>query len=285
MRAAAALLSPAALRYDRPNGETPRRQMPDFLRPAELGLAPGEIAFCLAVVLAGGFMRGFTGFGFAIAAVPLLALVIAPARAVPFVILLQLFAGFWDWREARRHAHWRSLLWLMAGAIVGAPLGTLSLAVLSPDWARLVIAGAVLLAVVLLSRGFRFARMPGRPALTGTGLAAGVLTGIAAMPGPPVIVLYLASTLAIEVGRASLLIFFAVSNTVGAMSAGAAGLIPSATLVLAAIALPPLLVTQWLGRRVFLRASAGRYRQVALLFLAMLAALTAARALYALLAA
>jgi hypothetical protein len=259
--------------------------MPDFLSPAELGLAPGEIAFCLAVVLAAGFMRGFTGFGFAMAAVPLLALVIAPARVVPFVILLQLIAGLWDWREARRHAHWRSLPWLMAGALVGTPLGTLGLASLSADWARLVIAGAVLLAVVLLARGFNFAGMPSRPVLAGTGLAAGVLNGIAAMPGPPVMVLYLAGALTVEVGRASLLIFFSVNNAIGAVSAGTAGLIPAGTLVLAALALPPLLVTQWLGRRVFVRSSVVRYRQVALVFLAALAAITAARALYALVAA
>ena len=259
--------------------------MPDFLSQAELGLAPGEIAFCLAVVLAGGFMRGFTGFGFAMAAVPLLALVIAPARAVPFVILIQLMVGLWDWREARRHAHWRSLPWLMVGALVGTPLGTLGLAAMSADWARLCIAGAVLLAVLLLARGFKLAAMPSRPFLAGTGLLSGVLNGIAAMPGPPVIVLYLAGALTVEAGRASLLIFFSVSNAIGSVSAGTAGLIPPGTLVLAAAALPLLLVSQWLGRRVFLRASPGSYRQVALVFLAALAALTAGRALYALLAA
>jgi uncharacterized protein len=256
--------------------------MPEFLSQAQLGLAPGEIAFGLGVVVAAGFMRGFTGFGFAMAAVPLLALAIPPARAVPFVILLQLMASVWDWREARRHAHWRSLPWLMAGAVVGTPLGTFGLAALSPNWARLAIAGAVLLAVLLLARGLKLAAMPGRPALAATGLLAGILNGIAAMPGPPVIVLYLAGTVAVEVGRASLLIFFSVNNAVGAVSAGAAGLIPPGTLVLAAAALPLLLVTQWLGRRVFLRASPGRYRQVALIFLSLLAALTAGRAILSL---
>jgi uncharacterized membrane protein YfcA len=256
--------------------------MPEFLSQAQLGLTPGEIAFGLGVVVAAGFMRGFTGFGFAMAAVPLLALVIPPARAVPFVILVQLMAGVWDWREARKHAHWPSVPWLMAGAIMGTPLGTLGLAAMSPNWARLAIAGAVLLAVLLLARGLKLTQMPGRPALAATGLLAGVLNGIAAMPGPPVIVLYLAGTVAVEIGRASLLIFFSVNNAVGAVSAGTAGLIPPSTLVLAACALPLLLGTQWLGRRVFLRASPGRYRQVALIFLSLLAALTAGRALLAL---
>jgi uncharacterized protein len=257
--------------------------MTDLLTHIELGLAPVEIAFCLAVVLAAGFMRGFTGFGFAMAAVPLLALVIVPARAVPFVVLLQLLVGVWDWREARRRAHWPSLPWLIAGAVVGTPLGTLSLRAMSADWARLAIAGTVLLAVLLMLRGFKLSEMPKRPALTAIGFAAGVLNGLAAMPGPPVIVLFLAGAVAIDVARASLLLFFSANNIVGAVSAGAAGLIPPGTLLLAVAALPLLLVSQWLGRRVFLRASPARYRQVALAFLVVLAAITAARALVALL--
>lgn len=260
-----------------------RASMTDLLSQSQLGLAPLEIAFCLAVVLAAGFMRGFTGFGFAMAAVPLLALVIAPARAVPFVVLLQLLAGIWDWREARRHAHWPSLPWLIAGAVAGTPLGTLSLRAMSADWARLAIAGAVLLAVLLMLRGFKLSAMPKGPALVGIGFAAGVLNGLAAMPGPPVIVLFLAGAVAVEVARASLLIFFSASNAAGAISAGAAGLIPAGTLLIAAAALPLLFVSQWLGRRVFLSASPARYRQVALAFLAVLAAVTAARALAALL--
>jgi len=217
------------------------------------------------------------------AAVPLLALVIAPARAVPFVILLQLLGGLWDWREARRHAHWASLPWLIAGMLIGTPLGTFGLAVMSADWARLGIAGAVVLAVVLLARGLDLKAMPAWPALAAAGLLAGVLNGLAAMPGPPVIVLYLAGALAVEAGRASLLIFFSASNLAGAASAGAAGLLTLKTLVIAVVALPLLLVTQWLGRRVFLRASARRYRQVAIIFLAVLAFITAMRALASLL--
>jgi hypothetical protein len=257
--------------------------MPNFPSLAQLGLEPGEIAVCFAVVLAAGYMRGFTGFGFAMAAVPLLALVIPPARAVPLVILIQLMAGVWDWREARRHAHWRSLPWLMAGAVIGTPLGMLGLAAMSADWARLAIAGAMLLAVALMARGFALVAMPGRPILLGTGLAAGVLNGIAAMPGPPVIVLYLAGALSIEAGRASLLLFFSVNNVAGAAAAGMTGLIPPGTVLLAAVALPVVLAGQWLGRRVFLRATPARYRRVALAFLAVLAAITAARALGALL--
>lgn len=252
--------------------------MPETLNFASLGLAPGEIAFCLAVVAAAGFMRGFTGFGFAMAAVPLLALVIAPAKAVPYVIVLQLAMGLWDWREIRKRAHWPSLPWLMAGAVVGTPLGAAGLARMSADWARLAIAGAVMLAVLLLARGMRFPAMPGRPALTGTGVAAGILNGVAAMPGPPVIVLFLAGPLTVEVGRASMVAFFAFSNAVGAAAAGVAGLLGWGTALLALVSVPLLLGAQWAGRRAYARGGEAQYRRIALWFLAALALLTAARA-------
>lgn len=252
--------------------------MSETLSFAHLGLTPGEIAFCLGVVLAAGFMRGFTGFGFAMAAVPLLALVIAPAKAVPYVIVLQLAMGLWDWREIRKRAHWPSLPWLMAGALIGTPLGAAGLAHMSADWARLAIAASVMLAVALLARGMKFAAMPRPPALGATGLLAGVLNGVAAMPGPPVIVLFLAGPLTIEVGRASMVAFFAYSNLVGAAAAAVAGLLAWGTALLAVASVPVLLGAQWLGRRAYARGGDALYRRVALWFLAALALLTAVRA-------
>jgi len=250
----------------------------DGLSFASLGLAPGEIAFCLGVVAAAGFMRGFTGFGFAMAGVPLLAIVIAPAKAVPYVIVLQLAMGIWDWREIKKRAHWPTLPWLMAGALIGTPIGAAGLVLMSADWARLAIAASVLLAVVLLARGMRFAKMPPPPALGATGMLAGVLNGVAAMPGPPVIVLFLAGPLSVEVGRASMVGFFAYSNAVGAVTAGVAGLLNWGIVFLALVSVPLLLGAQWLGRRAYARGGDAMYRRVALWFLAALSLLTAVRA-------
>src|SRR3546814_16982638 len=47
---------------------------------------------------------------------------------------------------------------------------------------------------------------PGRAAIAGTGLASGVLTGFAAMPGPPVVPFYLRRHLPPKVARASMLL-------------------------------------------------------------------------------
>src|ERR1700678_1113203 len=80
----------------------------------------------LTVVL-GAFLaallRGFTGFGFAIAAVPVLSLVLPPTRVVPLTVVLQLLASMVDFRAASRITDWRSLMWLSPGMMVGTPLG------------------------------------------------------------------------------------------------------------------------------------------------------------------
>ena len=47
----------------------------------------------VAVFLA-AILRGFTGFGFALAAVPLLSLTLPPARVVPIVVILQAIVAF-----------------------------------------------------------------------------------------------------------------------------------------------------------------------------------------------
>ncbi|HTC08195.1 MAG TPA: hypothetical protein VK726_05405 [Acetobacteraceae bacterium] len=59
-------------------------------------------AFCAAL------LRGFTEFGFAIAAVPLLSLGLPPAQVVPLSALLQILASLIDLRTT----DWRSLAWL-----------------------------------------------------------------------------------------------------------------------------------------------------------------------------
>lgn len=43
----------------------------------------------LIMVFLAGLLRGFTGFGFSIAAVPMLSLILAPVQVVPLVLLLQ----------------------------------------------------------------------------------------------------------------------------------------------------------------------------------------------------
>lgn len=59
-------------------------------------LAWPETALVCLSVLAAGFLRGLTGFGFALAAVPAMSFFLPPSQAVAMAVLLQSLAGLKD---------------------------------------------------------------------------------------------------------------------------------------------------------------------------------------------
>ena len=124
-------------------------------------------------VLAASVLRGFTGFGFGLAAVPLLSLALPPTRVVPFVVVLQVIVGAISLRSAWRLCDWRAVRGLSPGLVIGVPLGVMILTVFRPNVVRFIIGLATAASVVLLWRG---ARLPSRPSpviTVATGIASG----------------------------------------------------------------------------------------------------------------
>ncbi len=148
-------------------------------------LTPKLVLLSIASIFVAAVLRGFTGFGFALAAVPLLGLFMAPTEAVPVAIGLQLAGSLLDFRTASRSCDWPSLRWLMIGALIGSPLGTLILTEIPAAISRLIISSVTLLAVFALGRGFALPVIPPRPVTSIAGFFSGLFNGLAAMPGPP----------------------------------------------------------------------------------------------------
>ena len=55
-----------------------------------LGLSLLETSVCLLGVAAGGFLRGFLGFGAALLIVPVLSLLVTPLEAIAILVLIEL---------------------------------------------------------------------------------------------------------------------------------------------------------------------------------------------------
>lgn len=228
-----------------------------------LDLTMGQMALCLVIVFAAGILRGYTGFGFALAAVPMLALVIPPVMVVPLVLCLEIVASAQMLPGLWREVHFRSVGWLAIGSVLGIPLGLYVLAVLPSDVMRLVIALIVLFSLVAILTGGRLRGQPGSWATIVVGAFSGLLNGAAAMGGPPVILFYLGSQTAVHVGRASLILYFALIDSVAAGLAVVSGLLDAALLLLTALSLPALFAGQAIGTRLFRSSLQRHYRAVA----------------------
>ena len=174
----------------------------------------GTLLIAIVGVLFASVLRGFTGFGFGLAAVPLLSLALPPTRVVPFVTVLQVLVGVAGLRAAWRLADWRSVLALAPGLVLGIPLGLLVLTEFSPNSVRLAIGVLIAISVVVLWRRLQLPPRPSRGLTLAVGVASGVMNGLASMGGPPVVVYLLAMPLSAAEVRASSIVYFLIAASV-----------------------------------------------------------------------
>ena len=153
-------------------------------------LAGAEVVTLLliwGVIILAAILRAFTGFGFALAAVPVFSLLMSPAQAVvlsaslAFAISLLTIRTYWGSYPLATMAP------LLAMALAGTGVGVLVLTALSGEQFQLYIGVAVLLACLALTF-YRPGRLrPGPWRGAAAGVVSGLLNGAFAIPGPPVI--------------------------------------------------------------------------------------------------
>ena len=86
---------------------------------------PFDAAFALSllIVFLAAIVRGFSGFGFSLLAISALSLIYPPQQIFPAIFLMEIAASLHLLPSVWRHVHWRSLAPLLAGAIIGTPIG------------------------------------------------------------------------------------------------------------------------------------------------------------------
>jgi uncharacterized membrane protein YfcA len=235
----------------------------------------------LAVIVA-SFVRGLTGFGFAIVAMPLLALVYPPVIAVPVATLLQIPSGLptvlRDWNDTNFRAG-------MIAWIGGAPAllpGILLLGVLPADVMRLIVGGAVVFSAVALALGRKLDRDPKPYELVGAGALSGLMQGAVAMSGPPIILLVLSSSWSAARCRATLSFIFLLLGTASLVFGAIHGIVNKESVLIAAITVPGLLLGQAIGAHLFVRVDGKRYRSISTACVAVAGFLVVVRGLMSL---
>ena len=219
------------------------------------------------VIIGAAILRAFTGFGFALAAVPVFSLFMPPTLAVVlsaslgFAISLLTIRTYWGRYPLRPMAP------LLLMSLVGTALGVLVLRAISGAQFQLLIGIAVILACAALTF-FRPGRLtPGRGAAAVSGLVSGLLNGAFAIPGPPVIIYAMASEPDPVRSRALLLTFFLFSSPFALAMYAAAGFVTPISLWLFLLAFPAMYVGDKVGYHLFHRFGTAFYRRVALVVL------------------
>ncbi len=193
-----------------------------------------------AAVLVGAFVQGLSGFGMAVVAAPITALVdptLLPATLLVLVLALPALTAV---RE-RRHIAWREVGVAMIGRLPGTVVGLVAVAVLPPRGLALVVAVAVLAAVGASSTSWRPVRTTRTLLLAGS--VSGALATATSIGGPPMALLYQRSSGA--TARATMGAFFAFGVPISLGLLAATGQV-SAHQVSAGLVLLPVMAVGFL---------------------------------------
>ena len=244
--------------------------MPDILAAA--GSTSGLIWLVVAVCVA-GLVRGFAGFGSAMIIMPVAASVLSPVQAVTFTVFTELLGPLPNLPDAWRTAHLRDILLLLLGAAVALPFGLWALAVVDPMLFGWMVSVIVLTLLALLMTGWRYRGRLNARLTAAAGALGGFMTGVAGLPGPPVIMLYMASVQPIAVIRANFLLYLLALDLMLIPLMWGTGLLVWEVALLGLLIGVPNLVANFLGARLFDPGAERLFRAVAYLVIALSAML------------
>jgi len=222
-------------------------------------------AFSVAVLAA--VAQAVTGFGFAMVAVPLLAVAIGPRDAVVAATGLSALLSAYATVRFRGHVAWRPTATISAAAVAAMPFGLLALLWASERMLTGLIGGVLLLSLVFVVRPVRLPRR--RRYEVAAGLLSGALLTSTGVNGPPLVVAFHNMQLPPAVFRATLLATLCFQDAVALTALGVVEQVTTAGLVAVAAGLPGLALGWVVGDRVFARFGAEQFRVAILVMLTL----------------
>ena len=231
------------------------------------------IALVMLVLWLSAFIRSAVGFGDALLAMPLIALLVGMQVATPLVaftgLAISVIILSTSWRQVDLRTFWR----LTLASLVGMPFG---IWLLQHGDERIV---SLLLGLLLMGYGAYSLYRPTLPALPNErwafpfGFVAGVLGSAYNTSGPPVIIYGTMRRWPPDLFRATLQGFFLVSNVIVIAGHGLAGLWTQEVLLLTLLSLPVLVTAVIAGARVNQRIPAAQFARVVYMLLIVLGAI------------
>lgn len=175
-----------------------------------------ESALFLGVaLLLGHTVKGITGFGSRLVAIPLLSFLLSPVEAIALCTVSDLCTGGYLYVGVRHLVRWPVVMGMLLTALVGQACGLYLQQVLEPDVVRF------LIAILVLFFALRLKPQPLDNALHTThmkrmgglaGFGSGAMGGLVGASGPPA-VFFMNRYFGKEEGRAQLLAFFLLTST------------------------------------------------------------------------
>ena len=225
---------------------------------------PAALVLAMAISAGAAMLQGVVGFGYALIAVPALALIDPRLAPVPQMLTALPLTLLMAWRE-RADIDVPGVTWVVAGRFVGLAAGAGLVAVANRQLMDVLIGASVVAGVACVAaRG-------GVTRTSGIDMAAGVFSGasgyVSGIGGPPLALLYHGTRGATI--RATLAALFALGLVLTLATRAVLGQVSALDLQAGAVLLVPVLVGTWASRFLHAGTEGGPLRTATLVLSAV----------------
>jgi len=210
-----------------------------------------KFLYAVPILMFAGVVRGYSGFGFAAASIVGMNLLFEPHQSVAIILSLNFICSIGVWKSAIDDADYKIFRRLLIGAIMGIPLGYLCLLLVPSEILKFLICCSILVLSLLLYKEYKLTSAHKIQTQIGIGITSGIGTSSASVGGPMIVYYMLSSGLSIPSQRATMILYFLVSETIALLSLIFGGMVDQSVPKAVAILVIPTLLAVNYGQKLF----------------------------------
>ena len=234
----------------------------------------GNIIALSLIIFIASVVRGFTGFGLALVAVPLIQFFIPVTDTAVFIAMINIVFSLLYYRKSKEVLKGQPLGAMAAWTGVGVAAGTAILKFINPAYIQLIWGLLIIFLVFGLMRGLNLHISSERAALKLSGLFGGLLAGATGITGPPVAIILSSLKTPKEKFNAIISIFILFAVSYALLFYVITGLVRKETILLALCSLPALFAGLYTGDRLVSRIRQRTFTMVVYIVLIIMGIIT-----------
>ncbi len=156
------------------------------MQSIEIFSAPWILA--LGTVFFAAFVRGMSGFGFALVLAPILLLIVNPKEMVVIIMFLSFLGHILVLYRSYRNVDLKRVLPIMISSLFGIPLGVLIINAIAPSLLKIIVGITILCFTIPIAFGYYKSFANERFSGGLAGFLSGILATSTSLAGPPVVI-------------------------------------------------------------------------------------------------
>lgn len=217
-----------------------------------------------AIALIAGAVRGFVGFGAGMILIPFVSAYFGPKIGASSILVADGILTLPYLFASVRRCEPKTVLPVALGAVVAVPIGAYLLHTVDPTPIRWAIAPLIAVLLALLLSGWRYKDTPPFATSVSVGAAAGFLSGLIQLSGPPVVALWISGPASPQTIRANIYVFFGVTTVIAVISYAVGGIFGGNLIPILVTIVPGYAVGLIAGSRYAGRANPVVFRRMAI---------------------